>query len=814
MEKPFQRLCAAVKRRGHGAACFAAACAACVACERDSHMETQSLKASVDVAMPASVAMPEGAALEMEERREQRPSPKAARAKKSDSGRSGGGAFGGMATAMAPGAPPPPPPPADEADITMSNEAGGGEPGATPVLTRAWFPETFLFAPKVITDGDGKASLSVRVPDRLTTWRVLALAHARQGSQAGTVTTFASQLPVSVDVVVPSFLVAGDRVAVPIQLANMTSDVQRRTLAVSASSGRLDGSGGAVVIPERGSSTTTVWLEVKAPGDVAVEAKIQDDAMVKTVEVMALGEPRHTEQAGTLAAPRTITLVTADKAGAPIAGSEKVTARVFPGALAVLRAELASAPGRTSLEDDGAMLTLSALLPSLSTKLGAPVDDKILVGLRRLASQRLARWALSPSLERGSALSAGAALHDPDDLVGRTGERLISALARLQRPDGTFGGGAGFDVQRLMVATADGLLPILQVADAARRQDGGSSDAVAAKKNQAQSASIRARGAFERMLGQTDDAYTAAAVLMTGALDDDTKATLRKKITDSVKKSSDGASFLPVEDGVRRADGGTPSVVEATARALLALQDHDESKALRADLGAYILQSYRPGRGFGDGTTNRFALLAIAAAFSEPLPEKVAITMIVNDGEPTTEVLEGARLHDMVTLTAKATRLGESVKVVLSSEPALPGLTFVAAADWSVPFVPPAADAGLSLEKTLPQRLVVGTPATLSLTAVAPGGAPMTITIGLPAGVDVVTRSLEQLVEQRTITRFTVSEGTMTLEIPSRAQGELFTAKLQVVPTLAGVLSEREVRVAMGSTEVALPPSAWRIAQR
>ena len=60
----------------------------------------------------------------------------------------------------------PPAPPAEAAP-----EGGATATTAEPVLTRAWFPETFLFAPRVVTDATGKASLSVRVPDRLTTWR-------------------------------------------------------------------------------------------------------------------------------------------------------------------------------------------------------------------------------------------------------------------------------------------------------------------------------------------------------------------------------------------------------------------------------------------------------------------------------------------------------------------------------------------------------------------------------------------------------------------------------------------------------------------
>ncbi|MCK6551511.1 hypothetical protein L6R52_37090 [Myxococcota bacterium] len=72
-------------------------------------------------------------------------------------------------------------------------EGGGGEPSAP---ARAWFPETFLFQPLVPTDETGRAKVEVLVPDRLTTWRVLALAHSRDGAQAGAEASFLGTLPV------------------------------------------------------------------------------------------------------------------------------------------------------------------------------------------------------------------------------------------------------------------------------------------------------------------------------------------------------------------------------------------------------------------------------------------------------------------------------------------------------------------------------------------------------------------------------------------------------------------------------------------
>jgi hypothetical protein len=107
--------------------------------------------------------------------------------------------------------------------------------------------------------------------------------------------------------------------------------------------------------------------------------------------------------------------------------------------------------------------------------------------------------------------------------------------------------------------------------------------------------------------------------------------------------------------------------------------------------------------------------------------------------------------------------------------------------------------------------LRVGTPADLVLRAVAPGGLPVTVVLGLPAGVDVVTSSLEALQEQGTIDSFTVSEGTVTLQAPARAQGALFMARLVVVPTLAGAVRERLASVSTDESEVFVPPLVWRI---
>ena len=62
-----------------------------------------------------------------------------------------------------------------------------------------------------------------------------------------------------------------------------------------------------------------------------------------------------------------------------------------------------------------------------------------------------------------------------------------------------------------------------------------------------------------------------------------------------------GAKLLPVESGVVRADGNRPSVAEATALAVLALQADPKQAEVVADLGTWLLANYSPVYGWGDG---------------------------------------------------------------------------------------------------------------------------------------------------------------------------------------------------------------------
>jgi uncharacterized protein YfaS (alpha-2-macroglobulin family) len=139
-----------------------------------------------------------------------------------------GGVMGGSArdsmtvTASAPmlqnapaSAPPPPPAPVVPApQELMEAKAAAVADNAIDVQVRSDFRSTALWKPDVVTDASGTATVSVKFPEALTTWRATARA-ATTGSSFGIGTsTTRTNLPLLVRLQGPRFFVVGDRVVV------------------------------------------------------------------------------------------------------------------------------------------------------------------------------------------------------------------------------------------------------------------------------------------------------------------------------------------------------------------------------------------------------------------------------------------------------------------------------------------------------------------------------------------------------------------------------------------------------------------------
>jgi alpha-2-macroglobulin-like protein len=146
-------------------------------------------------------------------------------------------AMGGAAAGSAASAPPPQQASPTPVATTPSQPNGSGAQdagapegestsGSSGPRVRKAFPETLYVNPALITDAEGKASVSLDMADSITSWRVSALANAKGGALGGgqaAVTVFQDFF---VDINFPAELTRGDQVEFPIVVYNYLKSEQ------------------------------------------------------------------------------------------------------------------------------------------------------------------------------------------------------------------------------------------------------------------------------------------------------------------------------------------------------------------------------------------------------------------------------------------------------------------------------------------------------------------------------------------------------------------------------------------------------------
>jgi len=686
---------------------------------------------------------------------------------------------------------------ADAAPARAANAPKAPPPAGPKVKeapTRSWFPETFLFEPLVVTDDSGMTVLPVKVPDRLTTWRVLALAHSRTGAQAGAVTSFLGTLPAYVDPVVPPFLVVGDEVRLPIQSINTTEAPVSATLTVEAKGATVSGANGPRTIAAQGSTVDYATVRATQAGAITLRTSLGGtDAVVRTFDALPSGRPERITHTGTLAAPRTFEIVGPANSDP---STDRVRLLVYPGALALLRAELSASMNRGGVADDAYALLLAGKATALLAALGDKADPETIRTMSLVAGQRAMRASRRFTVDSASLLTQAALAHPDNPVLTRLGERAAAYLEHTQRPDGTFSGETGWTVQRLLVATAEGTRAVAAAKTTAK------------DRQRAMSVGVRAGGAFERNVAHVEDGYTAAAIIASG-VGGKLAEKLREKVLAGIKEAPDGTKYLDVPKGVVRSDGEIPNRAEATALAVLALIG--DPKAPVADLGATLLGAYEPVLGWGDGRANLSCIMAVLELFKAPVPSNVTITLTM-DGKPiTTGTIDSSKVRDVLVLEAPAPGISGTHTWALKAEPAVPGLGFSFTAEAWTPWPKQTVKGGLELGLAPTVSGKVGQPIDLTVTAVAPAGHPLHIVQALPAGVQVDKPSLVLLRGAGQIRRFVAADGKVELDVNALEAGQTFNIKYRVIPTLGGTLHTSASLIEADSQKFYVPPTTWTI---
>lgn len=197
--------------------------------------------------------------------------------------------------------------------IDRLNQLGGGSPrepggkgggGGMEGEVRRNFRDTAYWNPTVRTDDEGRATVSVDLPDNLTTWRLTAKA-VNEATQVGDAT---NSIVVAKDLIIrpvtPRFFMAGDTTRLEAIVHNYTDRRAEVAVSLSATGLAIEGSAVHSVSIPTGESGTVAWETSVVVADRATltfSAQAADglsDAIELELPVYAYGAPEVVGNAG------------------------------------------------------------------------------------------------------------------------------------------------------------------------------------------------------------------------------------------------------------------------------------------------------------------------------------------------------------------------------------------------------------------------------------------------------------------------------------------------------------------------------------
>ncbi len=151
------------------------------------------------------------------------------------------------------------------AEHAKGGGGGGGDMGIIEV--REDFPDTAFWNAQVITDEDGEASVTVTLPDNLTTWRMDARAVTKDTLVGESTIDIVSTKPLLVRPQTPRFFVAGDEVTLGTAVHNNTDRNIAATVTLEAEGLQIESNPNLSVYIRGGEQVYVEW-----------QVRIEDDA--------------------------------------------------------------------------------------------------------------------------------------------------------------------------------------------------------------------------------------------------------------------------------------------------------------------------------------------------------------------------------------------------------------------------------------------------------------------------------------------------------------------------------------------------------
>jgi uncharacterized protein YfaS (alpha-2-macroglobulin family) len=163
----------------------------------------------------------------------------------------------------------------------------GGEGGGGGGAVRSDFRATAYFEPSIVTDGDGRAHARFKLPDNLTTYRLMAVVAAeddRFGFGEGRVV---ASRPLMARPALPRFLRAGDAIDAGVVVSSKLPAAAQVEVSIAAEGAKVDGDVKKSVTVPAGASVEVRWpMSTTTAGQAAFTFRASGGGASDTVRVV------------------------------------------------------------------------------------------------------------------------------------------------------------------------------------------------------------------------------------------------------------------------------------------------------------------------------------------------------------------------------------------------------------------------------------------------------------------------------------------------------------------------------------------------
>ncbi len=625
---------------------------------------------------------------------------------------------------------------------------------------RTDFRETLFWAPRVITDRSGTASVQLYLSDAVTSFKVTA--EGIGGGRAGRgEAQLSSKKPVALVVKLPLEVSAGDRIRLPVTVANETP--LPYTARLSATFGKAFAVGrdapAAPKLELAPNERRTVFYDLAVVGDgaladdgkiaLAVEASGLRDEVERTVAVAPVGFPQQVSLAGSLKGTVRHELHLGD---------------VIPG---TMRGGVAFYPS-----------PLATMMKGTEAMIAEPSGC-----FEQASSTTYPNIMILGYLEEHGAAAP--------ELVARThkvldkGYKLLTGYETKERGYEWFGSSPGHEA-----LTAYGLLEFRDMAKVFGGVDGSMVDRTRAWLRGRRDGkggyrtSDKALDTFGRASQEVTDGYIAYALAQAGEQDLGPEIAKQRGVAASTKdpylmalaaqvlvdtrqpeaaqaarrlaamQAADG-SFPGADHSITRS-GGDSLIVETTSLASLVLMAAGPEHAAPVRKAIEWLHGRREGGGrFGSTQATVLSLKAMAAYARESRRTEAGgkITLAVNGAVVSRQAYDKGHRGAIELPIAEHLRPGKNVvEITVDSETALP---YSGGVSWGskIPAAHPATKVRLETALARSQvKLGEGVRMNVRVANATAGGVPMTLArIGLPGGLTFQTWQLQELRDRKLI---------------------------------------------------------------